>query len=169
MPLSSILVGLAMALAVVPFVAGPLMKKSDRRRAPAKEEAAPPEAAKQQALRALRDLDFDFRTGKVTQEDYLPLRQRLLVQAAAAVEVVRPAQDDEIEAAVRALRGAQGRRAARTCPECRAAIRAADKFCPTCGAALGLTCPACHAVVQAADQFCGHCGKTLKPEVVAVT
>ena len=173
MPLSSILVGLAMALVVVPFVAGPLVKTSDRRRgAPAKEEAAPGGAAKQQALAALQDLDFDFRTAKISDEDYMPLRQQLLVQAAEAaqaVAVTQSAPDDDIEAAVRALRGTQKRRVARVCPQCHSAPRADDKFCPKCGTALEQTCPACHAAVAAADQFCSACGKSLKAEAVALS
>ncbi len=173
MPLSSILVGLAMALVVVPFVAGPLLKASDRRRlSQATEAAAPPAAAKQQALAALRELDFDYRTGKVGEEDYAPLRQRLLVEAAQAAQSVadaQPALDDEIETAVRTLRGAKSYKTERACPECHAPARAGNRFCPKCGAALGLACPACQAEVRAADQFCAHCGKTLKAEAVPVS
>jgi hypothetical protein len=162
-----------MALVVVPFVAGPLLKISNRRRpAATQDEAATPEAAKQQALAALRDLDFDYRTAKISDEDYAPLRQQLLLQAAEAAQAAAgspSAQDDDIEAAVRALRGTQKRAAARVCPRCHAALRANDKFCPKCGAALELTCPACHAAAAAADQFCAHCGKTLKAEAVPVS
>jgi RNA polymerase subunit RPABC4/transcription elongation factor Spt4 len=182
MPISSILFGLALAILVVPFIAGPFVKDGRRRQKPPDERSRPaPELSKRDALVALRDLDFDFRTGKVAEEDYVPLRQRLLIQAAEAVQAVEaepPAVDDEIEAAVRALRGSPrtGRRLA--CPQCHAPVGDDDRFCPKCGTALGIAlrpeaqgaaCPQCHNIVQVTDKFCARCGAILKAEVVAVS
>ncbi|MBI3361495.1 MAG: zinc ribbon domain-containing protein [Chloroflexi bacterium] len=183
MPISSILVGLALAILVVPFVAGPLIeRRKDEGRRRKDEGRGEVEAAQQNALIALRDLDFDFRTGKIVEEDYTPLRQQLLVKAAEAAqaadvaEVAQPDWDAEIEAAVSAVRGKTRTRpdvvaglVPAHCPQCHAPAREGDKFCHACGAGLDVLCPKCHQPVQVADKFCAHCGATLKVEVVPVS
>jgi hypothetical protein len=94
---------------------------------------------------AIRDLDFDFQTGKVDQKDYAELRQQLereavhiLRQLDAADPLV--ALDHEIEQQVFALR----RHAASTvcgssresCFSCGAPLENGENFCPCCGQAL---------------------------------
>ncbi len=156
MPIGSLLLGLALAILIVPVVAGPLM---DRRRAEAGSRRpdgtiagqAAPDLTRQSALIALRDLDFDFSTGKIVQEDYTPLRAQLLAEAAEALQAEdaaapQPDLDAEIEAAVRAVRSAKAPAAARLlaapaslsvhCPQCQAPALKGDRFCHECGAAL---------------------------------
>lgn len=181
MPIGSILLGLAMAILVVPFVARPFVKDGQRKHTSPDGRGGPtPELTKHDALVALRDVDFDFRTGKILAEDYTPLRARLLAEAAQAqqaedaVAALQPDWEAEIEAAVRAVRGKKApgvgaRLAPATCPECQAPAREADKFCAQCGAALNPTCPQCHGVVQISDKFCGRCGALAKVEVVPVS
>jgi hypothetical protein len=115
-----------------------------------------------------------FQTGKVTEADYQPLRQQLLLaaaQAASAEAAPRPASrtsrharlDDDIETAVRKLRlGGQG---TQTCAACGTVAAGTDKFCGHCGEALGLACPNCRAAVQPTDRFCAGCGATLKTKM----
>jgi RNA polymerase subunit RPABC4/transcription elongation factor Spt4 len=176
MPIGSILLGLALVVVVAPFVAGPFLKNGQRQKKPLESrQDDSPGLAKQSALAALRDLDFDFRTGKVAEEDYLPLRQRLVAEAAQALQVTEATAssssdwDAEIEAAIRAVRASS--RAARrsACPQCHAPVGDDDRFCPKCGAALGVTCPQCRSAVQATDKFCARCGATLKSEVVSIS
>jgi hypothetical protein len=173
MPASSILLGLALVVLVAPFVAGPFLKNGQRqKKLPESWQEESSGLTKQSALAALRDLDFDFRTGKVAEEDYLPLRQRLLVQAAEAVqagEATQLAVDDEIEAAVRALRGSPRATRRAECPHCHAPVGDDDRFCPKCGTALGAACPQCRSAVQVTDTFCARCGATLKSEVVPIS
>ena len=173
MPISSILIGLALAILVVPFVAGPFVKDGRRKHKSPDERGGPvPELSKHDALVALRDLDFDYGTGKIVEEDYAPLRQRLLIQAAEAVQAVeagRPAVDDEIEAAVRAVRASAQTARHAACPQCHAPVGDDDRFCPKCGTALGRACPLCHNIVQVTDKFCARCGATLKSEAVPVS
>jgi rRNA maturation endonuclease Nob1 len=155
MPISSILLGVALLVLVVPFVIDPFIKNNRRKRASKKNASA--QLSKHDALVALRDLDFDFQTGKITQEDYEPLRQQLLIAAAQAEQVVEtpktvsPAKADTI-----------------TCPQCHTAVQTDDKFCAKCGTALNLTCPQCHKKVMADDKFCARCGAALKVEAIPV-
>jgi hypothetical protein len=180
MSTASILLGLALAIVVLPFVMEPFWRRGRGSRHLAL--AAPADTAvpsKEAALIAVRDLDFDFQTGKVTEADYQPLRQQLLLaaaQAASAEAARRPATrtsrharlDDDIESAVRKLRlGGQAARqpAPQTCAACGTAAAGTDRFCGHCGEALGLACPNCRAAVQPTDRFCAGCGATLKTKM----
>jgi len=182
MSIGSILLGLALVVLVVPFIAGPFFQNGQRQKERVEsrqDDSSGP--TKQSALAALRDLDFDFRTGKIAEEDYRSLRQRLAAEAAAALqtsETSHPDWEAEIEAAVRALRGSRYEARRVACPQCHAPTGADDKFCPKCGTALGLTlrpeaqgaaCPQCHGMIQAHDKFCARCGASLKSEVVPVS
>ncbi len=153
MPISSILLGLALVVLVVPFVIDPLIKNNRRKRASQKNTSG--QLSKHEALMALRDLDFDFQTGKITPEDYAPLRQQLLIAAAQAEQVVETPKA-VMKAKVESM----------TCTECNAAVQADDKFCPKCGTALNLTCPQCQKKIAAGDKFCAHCGAALKVEMI---
>jgi zinc ribbon protein len=93
---------------------------------------------------AIRDLDFDFQTGKVDQQDYAELRQQL---EGEAVQILRQldaadslvALDHEIEQQVLALR----RHSASTvcgshrdsCSGCGTPLDDGENFCPYCGQA----------------------------------
>jgi hypothetical protein len=100
---------------------------------------------KEMVYGAIRDLDFDFQTGKVDQSDYAELRQQLereavhiLRQLDAADPLV--ALDHEIEQQVLALRrplvstACDSRRKA--CCSCGTPLEDGENFCPGCGQAL---------------------------------
>lgn len=168
MPIGSILLGLALAVLVLPFAISPFMKVNRRKpETQAERDRSAPVLEKRDALIALRDLDFDFRTGKITEEDYTPLRQRLVAEAAQALqaaEAPQPDWDAEIEAAVRAVRAKRRSAETPTCSHCQASVAVGSKFCPQCGAGLEVACPQCHNPIQAGDKFCALCGALLKLE-----
>jgi hypothetical protein len=196
MDLGSLLLGLALLLVVAFIVARPLIEKRGLR----EKEFGPADrllAQRETVLNALRDLDFDHTTGKITAEDYAPQRAELVAQGVAVLKQldelgVAPngasaSADDEIERAVRARRKVapravddliEGEVAARrrarapaadavTCPQCGASAQASDKFCPQCGAALSITCPECGRPARPDDKFCAGCGAKLLAAKVA--
>jgi len=95
---------------------------------------------------AIRDLDFDFQTGKVDQNDYAELRQQL---EGEAVQVLRQldagdalvALDHEIEQQVLALRRHSGSTVCgsqrESCSGCGTPLDDGENFCPDCGQATG--------------------------------
>jgi hypothetical protein len=95
---------------------------------------------------AIRDLDFDFQTGKVDQKDYAELRQQL---EGEAVQVLRQldagdalvALDHEIEQQVLALRRHSGSTVCgsqrESCSGCGTPLDDGENFCPDCGQATG--------------------------------
>ncbi len=70
------------------------------------------------ALDALREIEFDYQTGKLGEEDYQLLRSRYASDAIAARDA-----------------GANGDQAAGAgcCPLCEASLGAESKFCSRCG------------------------------------
>ena len=97
---------------------------------------------------AIRDLDFDFQTGKVDQKDYNELRQQLereAVHILRQLDAVDPlvAFDNEVEQQVMILR----RRHASTaygagremCARCHTYLENDENFCPSCGQTVRLS------------------------------
>jgi len=75
MNVGSLLVGLSLALVAAVAVADPFQRANRNARSKRQTSQVSPESQREQVLLSLRDLDFDFRTGKVEEEDYQPLRQ----------------------------------------------------------------------------------------------
>jgi hypothetical protein len=167
----SILLGLALAIAVLFFILEPFIQ-----RRPSLAVAADLSLqSKEAALVAVRDLDFDFQTGKVTDADYQPLRQQLLLTAAEAAQHERSSRagaqrptdlEAAIESAVRSARQRGQSAPTRRCPACGQAASAEDNFCGRCGAGIDQACPACLSAVQPGDRFCANCGAALDTKVV---
>jgi hypothetical protein len=128
------LMGLALAVVVAVYVAAPFTARS---RVITALEESPREkllTERNTVLTAMRDLDFDFQTGKLLEADYRAMREKY---AARGVEILReldalPESDrgpqtagrrqktaatDEIEAAVQARRRAKSHIASRTAEE----------------------------------------------------
>lgn len=55
-------------------------------------------------LQALRDLEFDYQTGKIAQSDYLVQREALLQRGAQLLRRLEAERDAAIEAAIRDVR-----------------------------------------------------------------
>lgn len=55
-------------------------------------------------LQALRDLEFDYQTGKLAQADYLPQREALLERGAQLLRRLEQEREAALESAIRAAR-----------------------------------------------------------------
>jgi Double zinc ribbon len=155
-------------LAVLWLVLQPLI--SPRPRAPLPlEPLDPEETPRGVALTALREIEFDRETGKLSDPDYHLLKTKY---TAAAVEALRAESvgeggvSDDVEAMiaarVRSLRSA----AASTppdsprCPTCGPRPESDAVFCSSCGLRLQLhpTCTRCGAELPPDSRFCAACG-----------
>lgn len=118
---------------------------------------------------AIRDVDFDRETGKLTEEDHRLMRQRLTAEGVRVLQEldhlvqsdVREDLEDAIEREVAALRQT---RPAGTVEE-EAIRREAPEMvtAPEAAAFDGklITCHSCGGRVQAGAKFCTHCGASL--------
>lgn len=117
-------------------------------------------------LRSIKELEFDYRMGKLSEEDYARFDQRLRQQAIGLLRrIERLAPDlagleEQLEAAIAQARTVT-ERVPRTAPvngAGRGHTQAAGdrRFCTECGAS-----------VTAKDKFCGQCGTRLTAATVS--
>jgi len=85
----------------------------------------------------LKELEFDFQSGILTEEDYRDLEARYKRKA---ISILRDTDDlekgpdvkEEIEKQVQELRRSKGK----FCPQCGARCQGDDRFCSRCGTSL---------------------------------
>ncbi len=163
MELGAVLIGLTMLVISVPFVAKPFREARKNKSAKPVVKHVDPDEQRLAVLSALRNLDFDFQVGKVSEEDYASLRARLVAEAAQYLPSRCCAQDDkddEIEALIQARKAAKTK--APACAHCGETLEASIRFCPRCGTAVEASCPSCGGDIKAGDLFCSLCGTQLK-------
>ena len=133
------------------------------------EPLEPEETPKGMALAALKEIEFDRETGKLSDPDYEFLKAKYTSAALDALrnEEVGPASDDieaMIAARVRSLRSASATtssNAATNCPTCGPVPESDAVFCSNCGRRL-LTdhaCSRCGAPLVPDSRFCEACGR----------
>ena len=154
----ALVAGTVLAVGALAFVLYPLffeVRGTARRPAKQVEQA-------ESAIVALREIEFDRATGKLSEADYNELKATHAPRALAELRAADGAPSgvpsvDPVEARVRAYR--QARKECRTCglrPEPDAV------YCSTCGTYLDGKCPACgSAITESSAAFCSTCGITL--------
>jgi len=158
MEISSLLIGI-LIFAVALVVASLPFWQKQRTNLKRRKTAASHNDQRKAVLSALRDLDFDFKTGKVTEEDYMPLRERLMVEAAQYIEQ-ETEEEKKLEALIQTRRATQQQTF--NCEHCHAPMEAGQRFCAKCGSAINQeACPTCGRKIRAGDQFCSSCGTQL--------
>jgi hypothetical protein len=114
------------------------------------------------ALTALKEIEFDRETGKLSEADYGFLKQKYTVEALAALreEADEPPTDVEAQVAARveSIRAGGAQRA--DCPMCGIALEPGARYCSACGHKAGdpATCRSCGSELPAGTRFCGSCG-----------
>jgi hypothetical protein len=111
----------------VAFLTGPL-------RTPSQEEETEPEASpsrreRDSVVAAIRDLDHDYETGKVSEADYESFREELRARALALLREERLPQKPQPTLDPTA------------CPACAVSLRPGDRFCAQCGAPIEREAP----------------------------
>ncbi|MGD2077375.1 MAG: zinc ribbon domain-containing protein [Chloroflexota bacterium] len=168
MTFGSLLLGLALLVGVGLFVTRPIFTRDPHRKRRMSERKALL-LQKEAVLTEIRALDFDYETGKVSDEEYQQQREAYLEDAAELLKHIDeideryletektplPAEQpqsefDEIEAAIARRRGM----AAKSAPAQKAPLAASS-------AARGNFCPQCGEAADADDRFCAYCGHQL--------
>ena len=114
---------LALLLAAVIFA--PMVERKSVREA----EAPTPEGRKARALDALRELEFEYETGKMAESDYQRLRAHWAKEAIEARDALGESRPEAAGPGAVAASGAE-------CPVCGAPLRSSAKFCSRCGEAV---------------------------------
>jgi hypothetical protein len=158
--------GLAVAAVAVFFVLQPIMSPPlpGRDTASADLEEEDPEddlSRRAVALRALKEIEFDRATGKLSDADYDELKAKYTTEALAALRADSAAPPAASPAASRPRTGAPA--AARAaCPTHGIRPEADARFCSACGRRLstaGGFCAKCGTALEPDARFCAACGR----------
>ena len=126
-----------LALGSIVFIL--LVRAKDVPEAPAISPTAHLEERKSQIYENLRDLQFEFRVGKLSDADYQKTKldlQRELAKVLAEIDAVKP-QAPVKQAAAVAAPASKAKPGSTKCPHCGATFAQALKFCGECGKAMG--------------------------------
>jgi hypothetical protein len=153
----ALVVGTGLAIGALAFVLYPLFFEPPVRR------AAPGRAneswSDDVAVAALREIEFDRATGKLSDGDYAQLKEQYTRQALARMRgaPASGAADDDVEATIRAYRAERP-----TCNRCGPRPEVDAIFCSSCGQYLPGSCERCgRRVEEAGARFCSACGHRL--------
>ncbi len=158
--MTPLVIGTVLAVVALGFVLFPLFEQeaggAEGRRVGAAIEEDP--------VAALREIEFDRATGKLSDADYAALKTRYTELALARMRAGESADamaalspEDAAEAAVR-----RHRAALTECASCGPRPEPDAVYCSACGRFLAGRCPGCGAAADEPGQrFCGGCGKGL--------
>ena len=143
----------ALAYVLFPLLAGTMPARPVR--ASIRRSVATPE---HEAVVALREIEFDRATGKLSDADYAELKSRYTERALQALRTSTAATpEDAAEAAVLAYRARL-----KSCSRCGPRPEPDATWCSTCGSFLPGQCGSCGApVAEAGAAFCTSCGRQL--------
>ena len=159
----ALLLGSVLAVLALAYVLFPLLKGNHDVPVVILAPEAAPESS---ALDALREIEFDEATGKLSPEDYATLKATYTplalaeLRAREAGEKSTPAgaaTDDAVEALI-----ARAKQHGGNCPSCGPRPEGAALFCSDCGRFLGAVCLNCGAPAGSdTARFCVECGAAL--------
>ena len=168
MELTAIFFSLAVLILVGIYLYAPFMERRARRVTEEEHELSALMAERDRVISSLQELDFDFRLGKIPEDDY-PVQRSTLVQKGAdilrKIDSLAPqatsSQDTEarLERAIAARRAdASLARVEVTDDDVESLISSRRKSRTNKSAGF---CPKCGKPVMVSDRFCPSCGKSL--------
>jgi|SRR5829696_4618329 len=168
MQLTAIFFSLAILILVGIYLYAPFMERRARRVTEEEHELSTLMAERDRVINSLQELDFDFKLGKIPEEDYPAQRTNLLQKGAnllRRIDSIAPQLVSAQDADVRLEKAIAARRADASVTkvepsddDLESMIQARRKgrkekssgFCPKCGKP-----------VMVSDRFCPSCGKSL--------
>ena len=168
MELTAIFFSLAVLILVGIYLYAPFMERRARRVTEEEHELSALMAERDRVINSLQELDFDFKLGKIPEDDYPAQRTSLLQKGAdilRKIDSLAPqtvsAQDTEarLERAIAARRAdASLARIEVTDDDLESMISSRRKSRTNKSAGF---CPKCGKPVMVTDRFCPSCGKSL--------
>lgn len=155
----ALVLGTVLALAALAFVLVPLFAAPRAPQLASPRSSAPD--APVDAIAALREVEFDRETGKLSDSDYATLKAEYTRDALAALRAQDAAtsgvSDAEVEAMILAYRTPR-----RSCDTCGPRPEADALYCSSCGRFLAGECARCgSSVTEPGARYCPACGATL--------
>lgn len=156
---TALLLGTLLAVGALAFVLTPLFFDLRPRAREVRRDEKP---GAESAIVALREIEFDRATGKLSEADYAEMKSMYSARALAEMRASgsgsgTAADVDVVEARVRAYRQAR-----KECVTCGLRPEPDAIYCSTCGSYLDGSCPGCGSSVgEASAAFCSTCGINL--------
>lgn len=164
-----VLVAVTLTIVVAPFF---LKVRDDEEGANLDFTLAELEEEKDNAYLGIKEADFEYKTGKLSDEDFNSLTNSY---SAKAVETMKKIEEHKKGGAKE-----EEETGKIYCPSCKAEVKEGARFCPGCGTSLSRykpvksksqkpetkakkdnICPSCGTKYKKEDKFCGSCGKTI--------
>ena len=168
MELPAIFFSLAILILVGIYLYAPFMDRRARRVTEEEHELSALMAERDRVINSLQELDFDFKLGKIPEEDY-PLQRSSLLQKGAdilrQIDTLAPQVTSTPDTEARLERAIAARRA--DASVAKVAVSDDDLESMISSRRRGRTnksagfCPKCGKPVMVTDRFCPSCGKSL--------
>ena len=168
MELPAIFFSLAVLILVGIYLYAPFMDRRARRVTEEEHELSALMAERDRVINSLQELDFDFKLGKIPEEDY-PLQRSSLLQKGAdilrQIDTLAPQVTSTPDTEARLDRAIAARRA--DASVAKVAVSDDDLESMISSRRRGRTnksagfCPKCGKPVMVTDRFCPSCGKSL--------
>lgn len=158
----ALVIGTLLAIGALAFVLYPLFFDAPSAARVAPRPTSGGSWSEDVAIAALREIEFDRATGKLSDADYAQLKDQYTRQALARMRSSGPERevttgDDEVEQAIRAYRAAHP-----SCNQCGPRPEPDAVFCSNCGRYLPGSCEQCgRRVEESGARFCAACGHRL--------
>jgi zinc-ribbon domain len=141
MDFGSLLILIGVIVAVVAFLAQPLVENRASPATAADHRLSALQAEREAVLTMIREIEMDHAMGKIGADDFQAQRADLVVRGSVVLreldalggETASEDVDAAIEAAVAARRGRAPTKATGFCAHCGRALRDGDRFCASCG------------------------------------
>jgi|SRR5579884_3310830 len=127
---------------LIAAVVSPLFRKDDSLESAIIEETEWDllQRKKEVVLANIQDLDFEYKCGKLSEEDYQQIRGQMASEAGGVIRQIDDIEkSQDLDALIRREIGVRRSRSAAaqtTCPVCDSSNPAKNKFCAECGAKL---------------------------------
>ncbi len=125
--------------AVLAAVCAPLFRKEETLESAIIEETEWDllQRKKEVILGNIQDLDFEYKCGKLSAEDYQKVRAEMNAEAAVVFQQIETLESSkDLDALIRREISARKDRSTTTCPSCASKHPNTNKFCADCGAKL---------------------------------
>ena len=168
MELTAIFVSLGLLVLVAVYLYAPFVNRRARRVTEEEHELSALLAERDRVINSLQELDFDYKLGKIPEDDYPTQRSTLLQQGADILRKIdtlapEPASAQDVDARIEKAIAARRADASVAKPEL------SDDDLETMVVARRKTykeksagfCPKCGKPVRVSDRFCPSCGKSL--------